>query len=882
MLQETSKTKTELLAEIDALREQNRWLESRVDARVRDENLRAVLFEIVDVSVSTKSLEDLYPALHEIVARLMYAENFFIALCDEEHEYVSMPYYVDLKSPDKAPPMPKVEFQKKLTGYVLRTGESLLATKQDILRMRNQGLVNVSGELCLDWLGVPLIVDEEVLGVMVVQSYDKLHGYTEHDKNLLVFVSHHIAVALWRKRSEEVLAQAQDDLERRVAQRTEELSNANAAHSKKMLELERAEKLQKVLFQISDLTNSAKSMDEFYAHLHKTIGELMYAKNFFVALADTSNSMLHFPYVVDEYPKDGYSSRKLDLKNSRGLTEHVLTSKTPLLILPNEVVPDDKRYGHDSVAWLGVPLFIREDEADGVLAVQSYDKEVIYGDADKNLLNFVAKHVATALRRKNQTDELRTAHKKLSGANIKLAKEIDEREQAEKLQRALFEITDLSNTAENLESFYRSLHEIIGSLTYAKNFFIATVSEDRKLLEFPYYADEVEPNYSKSRPLDLDNPKGYTEKVLSNNEPVYLDNRLDTEKKECYGIEPEIWIGVPLQDDLDNSIGVLAVQSYDPDVEYSTSDRELLHFVSKHVSTALQRKRDSEQLVSAHEKLKSMQKELVEAAHQAGMSEIATGILHNIGNLLNSINTSTGELDRISKNSKVSSLKMVVELLQENSGSLAEFLTKNPKGKKLPVFLHALGENLCAENSGIVDHASNVRKCVKTINEVIATQQKYAGVNLHKEVVVLSSIVEDALSTQSASFEKETVKVNKDFQCHPKVSIQKSKTLNVLVNLFKNAREALEENEICNRCMDVSIVPDGSNTVCVKVTDNGGGIEEKNLEKIFSHGFTTKSDGHGFGLHSCATAMLEMGGDLSVESGGPRFGATFTLRFPVT
>lgn len=278
-------------------------------------------------------------------------------------------------------------------------------------------------------------------------------------------------------------------------------------------------------------------------------------------------------------------------------------------------------------------------------------------------------------------------------------------------------------------------------------------------------------------------------------------------------------------------------------------------------------------------RLAAAQHQLVDAAHKSGMAEIAIGVLHNVGNILNSVMLSGEEIARMAKSSKVPGLNKANELLRSNVHDLGNFFTSNEKGKLLPQYFEKIGIALTEETRLIHSEAVKLNEKLAMIKDVIATQQAYARAELHIENVDVVAVIEDALRVQETSLRKSAVKVIRNFQDIPPCSVHKSKFSQVLTNLIQNAREATTENDKLNRIQEIVIATGQveSGNVFVSVVDNGCGIAAENLQRIFNHGFTTKQNGHGFGLHTSALAMTEMGGALRTHSDGVGRGSTFTL-----
>jgi PAS domain S-box-containing protein len=282
----------------------------------------------------------------------------------------------------------------------------------------------------------------------------------------------------------------------------------------------------------------------------------------------------------------------------------------------------------------------------------------------------------------------------------------------------------------------------------------------------------------------------------------------------------------------------------------------------------------------AETKLRQAHKELLETSRQAGMAEIATNVLHNVGNVLNSVNVSASLVVDNVKKSKASSLAKVVTMFQEHEHDLGTFITSDAKGKQLPAYLAQLSEQLLADQMTTVNELALLLKNIEHIKEIVTMQQTYARVSGVKEVINLRELVEDSLRMNLGALDRHGVEVVREFEDVPLINIDKHKVLQVLVNLIRNAKHACQDSERADKRLTVRLT-NGDGRAKIIVMDNGVGISPENLLRIFNHGFTTRKDGHGFGLHSGALAAKEMGGSLSVASDGADRGATFTLELPV-
>jgi diguanylate cyclase (GGDEF)-like protein len=370
------------------------------DANARlshSEQLQRALFAISDLAGSERDMPDVLRGIHAIVGSLMYAENFFIVLRDIERDTIRFLYFADVedatpRDPDREIPLASREHT--LTWYVIRDGLPLMGRTAE-LQQQVSGPLLVYGPESYDWLGVPMLREGQVHGALVVQSYRAEVSYSPADRALLSFVASHILTAVERK-------QGQDELEKSVRLRTLELADANQGLQMEIVERQRAERLQAALFQIAQLATADISQGAFYERVHAIVGQLLNARNFFIALLTEQRDALEFPYFVDSQDRGQPATRPL----ARGLSEYVLRHGEPLmgsmpqiLALAAEGELDLQDRGPPSVCWLGVPLRVGE-EVIGLVAVQSYTPSVVYGPADQELLSFVGSQNANSLSRR--------------------------------------------------------------------------------------------------------------------------------------------------------------------------------------------------------------------------------------------------------------------------------------------------------------------------------------------------------------------------------------------------------------------------------------------------------------------------------------------------
>lgn len=283
-------------------------------------------------------------------------------------------------------------------------------------------------------------------------------------------------------------------------------------------------------------------------------------------------------------------------------------------------------------------------------------------------------------------------------------------------------------------------------------------------------------------------------------------------------------------------------------------------------------------------KLKQMHRELADASRQAGMAEIANNVLHNIGNVLSSVNVSAGLIGEQVRHSKSQGLSKAVQLMNAHGADLGDFLSRDEKGKALPGYLNKLVAALAAEKQGIIQELESLTKSIDHIKDVVATQQSYCGAASLTMPVRIQDLMEDALRMNGDSIARHHISVVKEFADVPSVVLDKHLLLQILINLISNAKYAMEG--VPGRAHHITLrVAVGEHRpgprLTISVEDDGEGIAPENLARIFAHGFTTRKNGHGFGLHSSALAAKEMHGTLTAHSDGVGKGAAFRLELPL-
>ncbi len=291
--------------------------------------------------------------------------------------------------------------------------------------------------------------------------------------------------------------------------------------------------------------------------------------------------------------------------------------------------------------------------------------------------------------------------------------------------------------------------------------------------------------------------------------------------------------------------------------------------------------RDISERKAAEEALRLSQQKLLETSRLAGMAEVATGVLHNVGNVLNSVNVSAELVQETLRRSKAQNVMKAAQLLVNRSADIVDYLDNDVSGQKLPDYLAKLGEHLVTENKRLLSEVESLSRNIDHIKHIVAMQQSHAKVGGVFENLDIEKLVEDSIAMTLESEGRKDFTITRNFTRVPAIRVDRHRVLQILINLIRNAKQAIENTRRTDKNITIHIEPSNDNCVHVIVTDNGSGISQENLTRVFGHGFTTRKDGHGFGLHSGAITAKEMGGSLQVRSEGEGCGAQFILVLPI-
>lgn len=306
----------------------------------------------------------------------------------------------------------------------------------------------------------------------------------------------------------------------------------------------------------------------------------------------------------------------------------------------------------------------------------------------------------------------------------------------------------------------------------------------------------------------------------------------------------------------------------------------IYHDITEKKQAEIQLKQEIHQKEIAQEKLYSLNKKLVFAARRAGIAEMANSVLHNIGNLMNSVNVSILSLQEQLNETKFSALNEISKLIRIHKDDLNKFISEHPQGNNFIDYISNVGEFWEEKKKIFSKELGVINKNVQNIKNIILRQQSLTGSSGINEDTSVNDILEDAIILNENTFPKNIITIKREYDQNINITTDKSKLLQILVNLIRNAYEILLESDTIDKIITVRLIKK-KDTVSIIIADNGKGIAEENITKIFTFGFTTKKTGHGIGLHISALSAKELGGSLLAESEGVNQGSKFILSLPI-
>ncbi|MGZ3181795.1 MAG: GAF domain-containing sensor histidine kinase [Telluria sp.] len=638
--------------------------------------------------------------------------------------------------------------------------------------------------------------------------------------------------------------------------------------------LHRLEAVQTMLLEIGQLSTTCSDISEFIRAVHQELGRIMYAANFYVALADKDDGTVRFVYMVDERDEAPDPNERVRLASpDQSPTAWVILNRQRLIMTADEHSArevDGRTWGRGSTAehWLGCPLLDQHHQALGAIVIQSYDKQHTYSEEDQALFTLIAQHVSNAIQGLQSMDRLERAVQERTAL---LAHEVAERRRAEGVQHALFQIASLSASAYDAATLSASLHKIISELISAPNFLIALYHPETKEISIPYFVDEKDEEAPvkrfrygvgmssfvlKNKQASLHDRESYARLVASGQITEPLGNTDITS-----------WMGAPMLVH-EQPYGVIIVQSYHPDIIYTQADLELLAFMASHVAVAIARMQADRAIRKANERLETQNAALAEALYQleeaqsemvrqeklASLGRLVAGVAHEINTPLGICVTATSHL--------VQELKLTREELA--NGEMTE--------DSLKQFFDIIDQSLRIMTTNTQRAAALVRSFKQ-----VAVDQSSDDLRSFD----LRSYLDEVMLSLQPKLKGRPVKVEID--CDKGVHMQNyaGAVSQIVTNMVVNSLVHGFEHEQAGH-IRISARVDEDDQVVFDYSDDGIGMDADTLSKLFDPFFTTKrgTGGSGLGAHILYNLVTgALGGSVKVDS-APGKGLRYHLRFP--
>lgn len=641
-----------------------------------------------------------------------------------------------------------------------------------------------------------------------------------------------------------------------------------------MERLDRLEAVQSMLLEIGQTSTSCSDITEFIRGVHRALGRIMYAANFYVALSDREDGTVRFVYFVDESDEGPELNQPVRLASpDESPTAWVILNRQSLVVTRDDFHArerDGASFGAGSAAehWIGCPLLDQQHLPLGAIVIQSYTPEHTYSDEDQALFAVIANHVSVALQSLQSMDRLERA---VQERTARLAHEVAERRRAEQVQHALYQIANLSAGASDGNVLMASLHRIIGGLMVAENFMIGLYHPETRDISIPYFVDQKADAPPERRfPYD---GQGLCSYLLSSKQ-AQLHDAGSLARLVASGQVGSIpgsagiasWMGAPMLVH-DKPYGVLIVQSYDPAIVYTKAELDLLAFIASHVAVAIARmeadrairrtkellEEQNAALNSALTQLQQAQGELVRKEKLASLGELVAGVAHEINTPLGICVTATSHL--------VEELRLTREELA--AGEMTE--------DSLNSFFDIVDQSLRIMTTNTQRAAALVRSFKQ-----VAVDQSSGDVRSFN----LRAYLNEVLLSLQPKLKGRPVKVEVD--CPPELVMDSYPgavsqiVTNMVVNSLVHGFEREQPGHIALRA-----ALEGD-TVAFSYADDGAGMDKEALDKLFDPFFTTKrgSGGSGLGAHILFNLVTgALGGTVQVDS-APGQGLRYDLRFP--
>ncbi|WP_332856199.1 GAF domain-containing sensor histidine kinase [Duganella sp. S19_KUP01_CR8] len=638
--------------------------------------------------------------------------------------------------------------------------------------------------------------------------------------------------------------------------------------------LTRLEAVQTMLLEIGQKSSSCTDISEFLQAVHAALGRIMYAANFFVALSDRDGpvNQVRFVYFVDEVDDPPSRDELFELVEGESPTATVINTRARMVMTAAEHQSRREAnagFGIGTIAehWMGCPLLDQNHQSLGAIVIQSYDKEHTFNEEDQALFALIANHVSSALQGLQSMDRLERAVQERTAL---LAHEVAERRRAENIQRALYELANLSATATGGSRLNMRLHQIISELVPAQNFLMALYHPDTKEISIPYFVDEKDQQAPVKR---FDYGVGMSSYVLQRKQAMLLDRAgfkalvASGEMDHPLGnTDIASWMGAPMLLG-DVAYGVIIVQSYDDSVTYTQADLDILAFMASHVAVAIARMQADREIRRAKDaleeqnaalenaltSLKDAQGELVRQEKLASLGRLVAGVAHEINTPLGICVTATSHL--------VEELKLTREDMA--AGTLDE--------DGLNQFFDIISQSLRI----MTTNTQRAAALVRSFKQVAVDQSSddIRSFNLRK-------YLDEVLLSLQPKLKGKPIAVEIDCDEHINMASFPGAVSQIVTNMVVNSLvHGFEEGQ--SGKIKISGKVDGD-FVDFDYSDDGAGMDNSTLAQLFDPFFTTKrgSGGSGLGAHILYNLVTgALGGTIKVVS-APGMGLHYKLRFP--
>ena len=641
-----------------------------------------------------------------------------------------------------------------------------------------------------------------------------------------------------------------------------------------MERLDRLEAVQSMLLDIGQTSTSCSDITEFIRAVHRALGRIMYAANFYVALSDREDGTVRFVYFVDESDEGPPLNQPVRLASpDESPTAWVILNRQSLVVTADDFrarEAEGSSFGAGSAAehWIGCPLLDQQHLPLGAIVIQSYTPEHTYSDEDQALFAVIANHVSVALQSLQSMDRLERA---VQERTARLAHEVAERRRAEQVQRALYEIANLSAGALDTDGLMASLHRIIGGLMVAENFMIGLYHPEKREISIPYYVNQKQATPPERR-FAYDG-KGMCSYLLSSKQAQLHDAGSFARLVASGQVGPALgstdiasWMGAPMLVH-DKPYGVLIVQSYDPAIVYTKADLDLLAFIASHVAVAIARmeadramrrtkellEEQNAALNTALTQLKQAQGELVRQEKLASLGELVAGVAHEINTPLGICVTATSHL--------VEELRLTREELA--AGEMTE--------DSLNSFFDIVDQSLRIMTTNTQRAAALVRSFKQ-----VAVDQSSGDVRSFN----LRAYLNEVLLSLQPKLKGRPIKVEVDCPADLVMDSSPGAVSQIVTNMVVNSLvHGFERDQPGRIAIRAALEGDA---VAFSYADDGAGMDRESLDKLFDPFFTTKrgSGGSGLGAHILFNLVTgALGGSVRVDS-APGQGLRYDLRFP--